>query len=597
MGIRCKECGKEFKNKIQYRHLKEEHNMTVNDYELKHGQGSTVANFDISSIPDEEKIECKECGWLFRNVITHSHLKIHGMTIKQYKQKYGDDSVATDFYRNTRATKALGENNPNYGNTWSDEQKHHLSEIKKNGHQDGTYVVHNKGVPMSDDQKRLLSDIKKKGFADGTYTAPFKGRVHSEENKKILSCRQKEYARSNPAEMSQRAKKAYQTRLKNGSNVDLTKYPRSPESIERNRKQATEKARLKAAASVVKIESFMKAEGFDVHEIDDSSKGYVTFTCNCGSGIQHTTTRQMFHPSKYKSYNGICRFCDVGGKSLGEIEIGKWIESHGIEIQTNYRSAIYPHELDIFIPSHNLAIEFNGLYWHSELQGKDKHYHNHKRMLCESKNIRLIQIMEDEWNTKPDIVKSVIGNALGIVERRISARKTTARQIEVGVARDFVNRYHLAGYHNSRYKFGLFDGDELVSVMTFSTGNYSRKSKGWEIDRFCSKTGVQVVGGASKLFTAFIRLEKPTTVISYADLRHGSGLVYKHLGFEEHGDTSPNYWYFKTHLERFHRFNLRKGAVEGDDPSLTEWQNRVKQGWNRIWDCGSRKYVWTDITD
>lgn len=128
--------------------------------------------------------------------------------------------------------------------------------------------------------------------------------------------------------------------------------------------------------------------------------------------------------------------------------------------------------------------------------------------------------------------------------------------------------------------------------MTFSKGNHSRKGKGWEIDRYCSKSGIQVVGGASKLFKHFIRDVDPDTVISYADLRYGTGNVYEKIGFIHDSDTVPNYWYFKNHLQRHHRFSLRKGAVDGDDPNKTEWENRVNQGWNRIWDCGSRKFIW-----
>jgi hypothetical protein len=37
---------------------------------------------------------------------------------------------------------------------------------------------------------------------------------------------------------------------------------------------------------------------------------------------------------------------------------------------------------------------------------------------------------------------------------------------------------------------------------------------------------------------------------------------------------------------------LRKNP--NDDPSLTEWENRKNQGWNRIWDCGHSKWTWVN---
>ena len=49
------------------------------------------------------------------------------------------------------------------------------------------------------------------------------------------------------------------------------------------------------------------------------------------------------------------------------------------------RKIINPFELDIFIPKLNLAIEYNGVYWHSEkLLNND--YHKNKYDLCKSKN-------------------------------------------------------------------------------------------------------------------------------------------------------------------------------------------------------------------
>ena len=42
-------------------------------------------------------------------------------------------------------------------------------------------------------------------------------------------------------------------------------------------------------------------------------------------------------------------------------------------------------EKDVYIPDY-LALEFNGLYWHSEF-GKDKNYHLNKTLLCKEQDI------------------------------------------------------------------------------------------------------------------------------------------------------------------------------------------------------------------
>ena len=147
------------------------------------------------------------------------------------------------------------------------------------------------------------------------------------------------------------------------------------------------------------------------------------------------------------------------------------------------------------------------------------------------------------------------------------------------------------GNGRSNLRYGLFHNDELVSVMTLSKSNISRKVKEWEINRFSSLLGYTIVGGASKLFSHFIKQESPEIVVSYADNRWSRGDLYATLGFERVSEGTPNYWYIpRNSAERIHRYTLRKTTT--DDQTLTEYENRLNQGFLRIWDCGSSKWVW-----
>lgn len=80
-----------------------------------------------------------------------------------------------------------------------------------------------------------------------------------------------------------------------------------------------------------------------------------------------------------------------------------------LEIIRNDRNIISPLEIDIYIPEKNLAVEFNGIYWHSFYE---KNYHKNKTNICKNKGIRLFHIWEDEWikdkNTILDILCSII---------------------------------------------------------------------------------------------------------------------------------------------------------------------------------------------
>jgi hypothetical protein len=128
--------------------------------------------------------------------------------------------------------------------------------------------------------------------------------------------------------------------------------------------------------------------------------------------------------------------------------------------------------------------------------------------------------------------------------------------------------------------------------MTFSKVNLSkghRNKKAWELLRFASLKDVVVIGAASKLFSYFIKEYSPEEVISYSDNRWNTGKTYENIGFKYNGDTGIGYWYIFEN-RRLHRFNLRKRST--DDQEKTEYENRLIQGYKRIWDCGNSKWIW-----
>lgn len=266
------------------------------------------------------------------------------------------------------------------------------------------------------------------------------------------------------------------------------------------------------------------------------------------------------------------------------------------KIHTRDKTVISPQEIDIYIPGRSLAIEYCGLYWHSELAGKDRLYHLRKLDECSNKGIRLITVFEDEWIHKKDIVKSRLKNLLGAQTYKIHARKCVVEEIDTKRARNFIEKYHIQGYVGSFLKLGLFHEDELVAVMTFSKASRAKGNRHHdivELSRYCAST--KVVGGAGKLFKHFTKSPQArnfTKVISYADLRWNTGDMYTKIGFEQGGRSGPNYWYFVPGgTKRTHRFKYRKRST--DVQTISEWENRKQEGLNRIWDCGNLRFTYT----
>ena len=81
-------------------------------------------------------------------------------------------------------------------------------------------------------------------------------------------------------------------------------------------------------------------------------------------------------------------------------------------VRTSVRDVIAPKELDIYIPSRGVAIEFNGTYWHSEENGKHKDYHFDKWLACKDKGVTLISVWEDDWLYRRDVVEHVLESTL-----------------------------------------------------------------------------------------------------------------------------------------------------------------------------------------
>lgn len=272
--------------------------------------------------------------------------------------------------------------------------------------------------------------------------------------------------------------------------------------------------------------------------------------------------------------------------SENEIDLFNFIKNDS-KIQNN-RSIINPLELDIVIPDINLAIEHDGIYWHSTIF-KDKNYHLNKTLLCKEKGYQLFHIFETD---NIEIWKSIINNKLGLNET-IYARKCIVKEISNKDAFKFCDENHLQGGINSKINLGLFYNNQLVQVLTFGKPRFNKKYQ-FELLRLCSKKYINVVGGASKLYMYFVRNYDPINVISYANLRFSNGLIYEKLGFKMIQFSEPNYFYYKNNrLEsriKYQKHKLKNFESYSDE--LTESQIMEKEGYLKIYDCGNLVYEW-----
>ena len=278
-----------------------------------------------------------------------------------------------------------------------------------------------------------------------------------------------------------------------------------------------------------------------------------------------------------------------------EQEIKDFLKTLNVNIIENDKTILGGLELDILLPDHNLAIEFDGLYWHNEIY-KSSNFHLNKTELALKKGITLIHIFEDEWDFKQDIVKSRLKNFLKLSENKIHGRKCLIKEVDSKECGKFLDDNHLQGNTNGSIRYGLYNNNNLVSVMMFNKprlgiGNNSELNS-YELTRFCNKINCSVMGSASKLLNHFITEYNPLKIISYADRRWSSGNLYETLNFKKKHFNNPNYWYIIGY-KRKHRFGFRKHILqkEGyDTVNKTEHVIMLERKIYRIYDCGTICY-------
>jgi hypothetical protein len=282
------------------------------------------------------------------------------------------------------------------------------------------------------------------------------------------------------------------------------------------------------------------------------------------------------------SQNGdYCRKCTV---SRPQLAIQEWITSNLIpdsEIRANAKYVIPGvNEIDIWIPSLKLAIEYNGLYFHSDGMQRSNRRHLEKRELLERQGITLLQINADEWSFRTEIVKSLLRIKMGKALLRYAARDLEYRKVPKEEANSFLEKNHLMGALQAVSHHGLWTSEgRLVCLLSLK-----QHTQGVEISRFCSELNAVVNGGMSKLLS---HSTLPTDrLLSFVDLRYATGSSLKRLGFKLQRITLG--WKWTDYVRTYNRLKCRANM---DERGLTESQHAAELKLCRIYDAGQALFV------
>lgn len=317
---------------------------------------------------------------------------------------------------------------------------------------------------------------------------------------------------------------------------------------------------------------------------------------------------------KVSSLSNLRRFeCSVcsghfDGTSGVEDEIYKWVKSICPDAVQSDRTVLKNmgrngYELDIYSPSGKVAIEFNGRFWHSVNHiakaknmsyAEAKKYHYSKSVECENQGIRLIHIWDYEWEDerKQRVLKNIILGALGALPKRYFARKTSLHHYEVGCPRwqelnGFFAQNNIQGNRGGSHVFTLEDANgRILMAYKFGrpSGGKAKQKYEYEMVRGASAPGVQVIGGASKLWKHAMETLRPKSVVYYIDYNYFDGKSVEKLGGRYVGSQPgvKNYW-------------RKTGEVKNREPAR---HKEVKEAIERgdvyeLWNAGVKTYEFT----
>ena len=546
----CKECGfiaQSYRSLSQ--HLRQGHSdMTLQSYYDRHYKK-----------PDEGI--CKVCGKptkfsgrLNRGYYEHCSAKctaLDKVTVSKRKETnrkiHGDENFNN--HEQTCQTKLERYNDPNFAN---------VNQIR------ATKLVRHGSAGYNNTKKREIT--KEKKFGDKNFVNP----------EKAMDTKELKYG----SRTYNNNKKAERTKSEKYSDPHFVNPDKARQTVSK-----------KTIASYAKV---LKAQ-CEILSYDNQKFRCKCFKCGNEFDIPITTGYMRL----YRYGTNWCTVCNPPetSRSSEEKALFDYVQSlvGDSNVIKSCRDVVNGIELDIYIPSKKLAIEFDGLYWHDERR-KDNDYHLHKTELCEQQGIHLVHVFEDEWIYNQEIVKSRLAGMLGF-NSKIRASKCVVKTLSSKDADQFLEENHIQGSCVSSWRYGLYFGKKdfrkkLVAVMTFGKNRFG---DGVELLRFCTAKNTNVLGGASRLFKHFVD-DHPEieTIISFADRRwSGNSPFYPNLGFDEDGVSKPSYYYVINN-RRHNRLEFTKGKLvkAGFDESLSEHDIMLKRKIYRIYDCGNRRFVW-----
>ena len=148
----------------------------------------------------------------------------------------------------------------------------------------------------------------------------------------------------------------------------------------------------------------------------------------------------------------------------------------------------------------------------------------------------------DYLKTMPEKVLAMLESKLGM-NTVVFARNCDLKKIPRNMAEDFLAAYHLMGFTQSGFNYGLFYKNDLLAVASFSKGRKMDRlpadQRSFELIRFCCRSGMTITGGLTKLVKNFAAEKAAGDIMTYVDRQLSDGKSFVRAGFKQLEDSAP----------------------------------------------------------
>lgn len=243
------------------------------------------------------------------------------------------------------------------------------------------------------------------------------------------------------------------------------------------------------------------------------------------------------------------------------LKIQQFLDTLPITYITNY-TCIQEVVLDFYIVDKKVAINVNDFLTHNTtytfgaIAPKSKKFHFNQTKICSSLGIRLIHAWEhcidETLNCKFGswlVLQNIIKSACGLYDKQIYARKTKVVEFPAKITKPFFDKNNINGYRPSTTTYALVYKDIVNPtvndiLMAYSVGHcyFGKGIYDAEIARGACILGMQVIGGASKLWKYIIQNTMYNSIVYYVDQNFYDGRSISFLSGASHVTSDVSFW-------------------------------------------------------